>query len=330
MRKQMTMNHLSKILSFMVLIPLMMMSCGKSKSQENVIAEVEKKNSIYHWKTTFNLDSVEVDFLKKHDVKRIYLHMFDVVFESNAVDTEIVPIATTKFITKVPEGVEIVPVAYITIDALRYLDGNKDKVKEYAPLIVERLLAMCSYNECGTINELQLDCDWTSTTQETYFKLCEMVKSLLQNKNIDLSVTIRLHQLKDDVPPADRGVLMLYNTGALKDKNTKNSILDIANVKPYLKKRKYGIPLDYAYPCYGWGIKFDKGNFAGIVGENYTPANSDEKVRVERATVSEVLDVKKLVEEKLGKPYSGNILYHLDEAQLKHYTEDEINQILVY
>ena len=37
-----------------------------------------------------------------------------------------------------------------------------------------------------------------------------------------------------------------------------------------------------------------------------------------------------ILEEKLGKPYSGNILYHLDEAQLKHYTEDEINQILVY
>ena len=59
-------------------------------------------------------------------------------------------------------------------------------------------------------------------------------------------------------------------------------------------------------------------------------ASEDEYVRNERATVSEIIEVKTFVEEKLGKPQSGNILYHLDDAQLKNYTEDEITQILAY
>lgn len=44
--------------------------------------------------------------------------MFDVVIEKNSLETNIVPIATTKFITKVPSYIEIVPVTFITIDTL--------------------------------------------------------------------------------------------------------------------------------------------------------------------------------------------------------------------
>ena len=54
----------------------------------------------------------------------------------------------------------------------------------------------------------------------------------MQKKEIALSITVRLHQLREPAPPADRGVLMLYNTGALKAHDTRNSILDLADVKP--------------------------------------------------------------------------------------------------
>ena len=75
--------------------------------------------------------------------------------------------------------------------------------------------------------------------------------------------------------------------------------------------------------------KFKYNEFEAIVPEG-TVASEDEYVRNERATVSEIIEVKTFVEEKLGKPQSGNILYHLDDAQLKNYTEDEITQILAY
>ena len=309
----------------LVMIVLLVISCGR---RANNAYESSTSNSIYHWKTTFAPTHKELAFLKKHDIKRIYLKMFDVAVEQNFVtgSLDIVPIATTKIKDEMPEGIEVVPVTYITLEALRAMNG---KESEYAHLIVERMLAMCSYNNCGEIREVQFDCDWTASTKDSYVQLCRTAKNLLAEYGAQLSVTVRLHQLSEVAPPADRGVLMLYNTGVLKNFKTKNSILDIDDAQPYIKARSYPIPLDYAYPTFGWGIKFANQEFVSIVSE-CEKASEGEYIRLERPTAAEVLVVKQLVEETLGKTSRGNILYHLDESQLKHYTHDEISTILAY
>lgn len=318
------MKRFYKLLLWSYFLPFFLYGC----TDEDIKNE-NFKNSIYHWKTTFAPDSTELEFLRKYNIKRIYLRMFDVAVEKDELDERnIVPIATTKIKAKIPNDIEVVPVTYVTIEALRAL--NYKNIQLYATNIEERLLAMCSYNGCGKIKEVQIDCDWTATTKSIYSQLCQLLKNSLNKKNIDLSITVRLHQLKEPAPPADRGVLMLYNTGAIKNINTKKSILDINDVKPYIKKKSYSIPLDYAYPMYGWGIKFYNNTFANIVSEDYKAISQGENVRIERATADEILNVKKLVEMNLGKPYSGNILYHLDYSQLKHYTDDEICKILNY
>lgn len=285
-----------------------------------------KGNSIYYWRTMFDIDSTEMSFLHKHNIKRLYLRMFDVAIEYNheTGKPDVVPIATTKFISPIPEGIEIVPVTYITLDALKAMKGMESA---YASLITERLLAMCSYNGCGTIRELQLDCDWTQTTKESYNTLCAAVNEILQPLDIDLSVTIRLHQLRETPPPAHRGVLMLYNTGALENRETNNSILDIDDARPYIKNKRYPLRLDYAYPAFGWGVKFEGDKFVSIVSADSTSVD-DKDIRYERATPAEIMAVKELVESKLGKPSRGIILYHLDNSQLKNYTDDEISKIL--
>ena len=311
-------------ISLALIVATFLVGCSRV---ENTV--VEPQNSIYHWKTTFDINDSETEFLKKHNIERIYVKMYDVATEHNFLlgKSDIVPIATTKFVSAIPGNVEIVPVVYITIEALRAMNGRE---AELAELIVERTLAMCRYNKCGKIRELQLDCDWTSTTKDVYEKLCGIIRKSLREKDIDLSITVRLHQLRESAPPADRGVLMLYNTGALKDIKTKNSILDMADAKPYLKSKKYPIPLDYAYPAFGWGVKFENDKFVAIVTDEETKAAANEYIRYERATATDILKVKSLVEDKLGKPTSGNILYHLDEVQLKNYTDDEIAQIFAY
>ena len=159
------MKYLFKILLALVAVAALP-GCGDRIENS---ADVVPVNSIYHWKTVFELDSAELDFLKKHDIGRVYVRMFDVVPEYDFLNstTDVVPIATTKFVSPVPAGVEIVPVTYITIEALRAMEGREE---EFATLMVERMLAMCSYNECGKINELQLDCDWTTATKESYDK----------------------------------------------------------------------------------------------------------------------------------------------------------------
>lgn len=314
-------------IALLLLFAAPLVGCGqKSSPQEGQHIESPKGNSIYHWKGTFDLDSTEVALIERHDIKRIYLRMFDVVVEQNLLDgaLEVVPIATTRFLSKPPQGVEILPVTYIVLDALRAMAGREE---EFATLIVDRLLAMASYNGCGEVKEIQLDCDWTASTKQSYNRLCQLVRQRAWAKNIRVSATIRLHQLREAAPPVDKGVLMLYNTGALKSPETKNSILDIDDAKPYIRATRYPIPLDYAYPLFGWGVQFENDRFVSIVAEDAVAITPQSHIRYERPTVSEIMAVKRLVEQQLGKPASGNILYHLDNEQLKNYTDDEIAQI---
>lgn len=324
------MKQIVKVL-FLLIVVAVFTGCGdcRNSTANSNANHCTKQNSIYYWKTVFELDSVELSFLQKHDIDRIYLRMFDVATEPDFLNgtTQIVPIATAKFISPIPDNVEIVPVTYITIDALRAMAGRE---AEFASLIVERLLVMSSYNECGDIKEVQLDCDWTSTTRDSYSKMCKVVKDSLSTKGIDLSITVRLHQLQETPPPADKGVLMIYNTGALKNPETYNSILHIDDVEPYIKRKQYAIPLDYAFPVFGWGVKFENNKFVSIVSYECKEISEKENIRYERPTSEDILEVKALVEENLGKPATGNILYHLDYSQLKHYADNEISQIFMY
>lgn len=289
-------------------------------------------NAIYHWKTVFNPSAEELAFIERHDIGRLYIKMFDVACVKDSIEPYNVvpaPIATTRFDASIPEGVEVVPTVYITLEALRLMEGYECA---YAEMIVDRLLAMVSYNECGEIREVQFDCDWTESTIDIYTALTDHAHSYLHTLDKELSITIRLHQLDDDYwPIADRGVLMLYNTGAIKNPSTRNSILDITDVMPYLRRITYmddRMPLDYAYPTFGWGVKFRDGEFHSIVSDPASATLGEgETLRVERPTVEEVLTVKSWVEENLGGVYQSNIIYHLDDEELKNYTDDEITQI---
>lgn len=312
-----------KTLSLSLLLAGILTSCHRE--------EIPIGNAIYYWRTTFELDTAEREFLQRHDIKRIYLRMFDVAEEFNPETDcfEAVPIATTRFpsglLAEISQDIEIVPTVYITLNALCAMHG---KEADYAGLMVERLRAMASYNGCETIREMQFDCDWTPQTREFYAALCQAARKLLQPDKIALSVTIRLHQLAQTAPPADYGVLMLYNTGSLKNPRTRNSILDMADVSPYLRKRKCNIPLDYAYPLFGWGVKFHNGQFSGIVShpENEMPEEGD-TLRIERPTAQEIQAVKELIESKIGAPSRYRILYHLDSKQLEHHPDHEIAKI---
>jgi hypothetical protein len=285
-------------------------------------------NAVYHWKTIFNPTVEELAFLETHNVGRLYIRMFDIGCAHDYAYDKVMPapIATTRFDAPIPAGVEVVPVTYITLDALRLMEGREH---EYAHTIVDRMVAMMSYNECGEMGEVQFDCDWTGSTEGVFFALCHYANAYLDEMGVDLSITVRLHQLNNcDVPEADRGVLMLYNTGAIKSPETRNSILDIADVKPYLRGDSYAIPLDYAYPTFGWGVKFRDGIFHSLVSDPATATLAEgETMREERASIDEILTVKRWVEESQGAPYQCNIVYHLDNEELKNYTYDEISEI---
>lgn len=307
----------------MVVAACNIMQSGGGRKRE----KSEPTNAIYHWKGVFNPSAEDYAFMQHHNIGRLYIRFFDIAAEYDSVNQrmEAVPIATTRFEANVPYGVEVIPVTYITLDGLKQMTDNECY---YAAIIVERMLAMASYNELGEVKEIQLDCDWTESTRSTFFTLCEYMKDECHERDVKLSVTVRLHQLREEAPMADRGVLMLYNTGNLRDPKTENSILNLSDVEPYIKHCNYPIPLDYAYPTYGWGVVFNEGRFSHLVTDyEGVTLGQDETMRVERTSVDEILLVKARVEKAFGKPYQSNIIYHLDSKQLNNYTDDEINEI---
>ena len=301
---------------------------------------LERTRSIYHWKTTFNLSVEDTDFLKEHQISQLYIRMFDVGVEDewNANGREdVIPLGTTVFKSPVPDGCEVIPTVYITLKALRAYEGHET---ELADLIIERVYAMASWNDLGEVKELQYDCDWTAETRPSFELLCDHTRKQLAEKGAILSGTIRLHQIEEAYYPFDKGVVMIYNTGSLYDGNAHNSIIDYDDVNKYLsverridkflKARKENCPvMEMAYPTYGWGVVYDSDlNFKRLVSsqENYKPHWSD-YVRWETSEIDEVIRVKGLVDNTIGRAGCGNIIYHLDTDNLSKYSDDEIENI---
>lgn len=287
----------------------------------------EPANAVYHWKTVYNPNAYEKEFLKKHQVKRLYLKFFDVGVDNlyDGKGEQPVPIATTIFRDSVKNigDIEIVPVVFITVEAIR-LDLPLYPLAEH---IVERVDAMCWANHIA-YREVQLDCDWTRETKESFFELCHKVKLLLQEKQKGLSATIRLHQLRDTLPNIDYGVLMLYNTESLVNPDVKNSILNSSVVKEYMRHVEADKHLDFAYPTYEWTLLFKDRKFKGILpaGEN---SNVDGTLRHETSDYHEIIETKHAIRpvlKDIGYP-SSTIIYHLDSANLSKYSDHEISEI---
>lgn len=329
--------------------------CG---SKTETSTEVEPKsphleaNSIYYWKTVLALDDADRDFLKSHDIKRAYVRFFDVTPDDSPLATEpVIPNATLQIKDSIPVK-EIIPTIYITTDALKRMEGNLD---EWADKIVSRVWAMCSYNELPKPTELQLDCDWTETTREAFFGLCEAVGRKLAEKDTYplLSATIRLHQLTQPAPPVDYGVMMVYNTGSFENASETNSILSVKSVMPYIKHlAAYPLHLDFAYPVYSWKLLFRENKFMGIIRQELSETSKALKtadathitavmdttigdihlkkgdaIRTEASDIKTIRSVKALIDKSLGEKPHSNILYHLDSKNLSRYSSDEIQTL---
>lgn len=319
----MIMRHITLLL----ITAILLVACNSGEQQ----FVHEPMRSVYHWRTTYDPDSTELSFMKSHGVGRLYIHYFDVVLR----DGDVIPEATVLFKNTPDERLDVVPTVYITIEAMRRLTqlDNDDQMSatvayDYASRIVKRINAMNKHNQITGVHEVQVDCDWTLSTRKAYFSLLANMREQLHSQGIALSVTVRLHQLREAEPPADMGVLMLYNTGNLMSEKTHNSILDINDVKPYFKPgTHYDLPLDFAYPVFGWNVCYRNGKFL-MLASPQSSLPDDCVVRHEQPDYATIRQVKQLAESTLGsdRPYS-TIIYHLDKQFLNQYTNEEMEHI---
>jgi len=279
---------------FSLLIAVLMLTGCQQQSP------MPQQNSVYYWRTEWHLDSVERNFLKQYDIQKVYCRYFDVVMRND----EPMPNATISFAEPVDPSLSIVPTVYITEDCMH------SEHKGLAKKIVERIIQMNETNDVQNVKEIQIDCDYTGRSMKTYYQFLEDVRKIADQHDMRLSTTIRLHQLSMEVPPADYGVLMLYNTGNPQKYAERNPILDIRDVMPYISKLDdYALPLAAAYPVFLW-----QRTIYGVHVDHWVEAD-------------EILKVKDAVEEKRPELRRTILTYHLDKENIKRYTPETYETI---
>ena len=280
-------------------IILLTAGCARQEAQD---AYLEQGNSVYYWRTELRLDSAERAFLSHYHINKVYCRYFDVVMNDGA--AEPTPNATITFGDTLPDGIDIVPTVYITEDCMHQPHSD------LAGKIVDRILQMNETNDIARVSEIQIDCDYTSKSRHTYYSFLEEVRSKLSAVHARLSTTIRLHQLSMPAPPADYGVLMVYNTGDPRKWQERNPILDYRDVFPYLGRlASYPLPLATAYPVYQW-------------------IRNIQNVRVEHTVAAgEILKVKHALEKARPGLARHVITYHLETDNINRYTPETYEEI---
>ena len=215
--------------------------------------------------------------------------------------TEPSPNATISFSDTLPADIEIIPTVYITEDCMH------KPYKNLAKKIVERIKQMNETNDIKDVREIQIDCDYTSRSRQTYYSF---LKEVVREWNSKVSTTIRLHQLSMPAPPVDYGVLMVYNTGDPRKWEERNPILDYRDVYPYLSRLdKYQLPLATAYPVYQW-------------------IRNIQNVRVEHTVdAGEILKVKHALEKERPGLSRSVITYHLETDNINRYKPETYEEI---
>lgn len=332
---------------------LLFVLCTACQQKQKMPRATER--AIYHWKTVYQPTAFEQAQLKAAGIQKLYLRFFDV--DWNAETAQPLPVAQIRVQQKINPGTPVIPVVFITNECMRRLDTQQAAL--LGGKIVSLIEKNCQAAELTRIPEVQIDCDWTATTRTAYFALLRAVKQQNFIKNKQVSATIRLYQLKysdrTGIPPVDKGLLMCYNMGNLKNPETKNSIIETAELDKYITSlAAYSLPMDAAFPLFEWKVWFRQRSFAGLI-ENlpddslqrpdfisrkgnrylftkdavingYSFAAGDE-LRDEKSDPAEVIRTAIRVNQYLKNTRPVVCLYHLDSLILKKYSLHELETV---
>lgn len=312
---------------------------------------------VYFWKTNFELSPEEITWIKENEISKLYVRFFDVDWNPNIKSA--VPVGDVLIETKHVDGVEIVPVIFITNRTFTNLPDSL--IAELSNNIYKKILAKLKIFDYQAIKEFQLDCDWTETTREKYFKLLEQIKQVTQPNKIEITTTVRLHQVKfykkTGVPPVKRGMLMFYNMSDVSDMRTVNSIYDKDVAKRYLVNfDKYPIDLDVVLPAFSWTCLFRNGKLKNLfnnVNKNDLETNScfikedknifraikenslkgnyilpGDYLRTEEIDFNTTLGAAELIAPHIKNKKINVSIYHLTGEVIKNYGTDQLKDIV--
>lgn len=337
--------QLSRIAGLSLLALLFLVAC--SNKPDRFVGR-----GFYYWKTNVNVSDYENRYMDSLKTDRFYLRFFDVDAEGKKVSPKAI-INPGKGLPKQP----IVPVVFITPAGLNAMSWQElgFYARNIAALIEEKA------NAIGIVPaEIQIDCDWTQNNKELYFELLNRLKQQAYFKGKLLSVTIRLHQVKylaaAGIPPADKGLLMVYNIDNLRNVKVENSILNTQSAKSYLETvGAYPLPLDIALPIFQWTLLFEAEQLKGILRDvNGADLKKDPQIektgaytyiikedhslkgymlkkgqllRLEESHIERVKEISKYLSQRIKGDSLNLLLYHCDSLNFKNYKTNELEKV---
>lgn len=253
---------LSRIFGVKILLLTLTLFISACQSKPQV------QRAFYHWQTNLSLSPAEQKSLQNLQVSRLYSKFFDVDWDE--AQGQIIPLASIQIDTAGLKKLELVPVIYITNRTWGHVESEA-QVETLVQKIIAKIEALAQPLGKPDLPEIQIDCDWTTSSRRVYFAFLENLGEKLAQRKCRVSATIRLHQYKypqrTGIPPVASGTLMLYNVGDLESWEEENSIFSQSAVEAYAPFPKYPLPLDVVLPAFSWGVLFREGEMIRLLNE---------------------------------------------------------------
>ncbi|MBV7533601.1 hypothetical protein [Chitinophaga sp. sic0106] len=333
-------------------ITLLFASC-----QEAV--ERHPEPAFYFWKQSWIGNPVELQYLQQLPAKKLYIKMFDVTVD--AVSGQPTPVAIFRQQAPLPAEQPVVPVIFIMNEVWAQLKDSL-AIAGFTEKTTRLLETLTAGLPNKSIQEIQIDCDWTQTSSSPYFNYLTQLQQQPWFKGKTISATIRMHQVKyrtsSGTPPVDKGLLMCYNMGDLRKAGDHNSILDLETMQAYIGSDRitnYPLPLDIALPLFDWTVLFEQGQYKGILRNIGTTELSNHKLfipqgkqlfvvkndtlingyllrkgselRREATNIGLLKSAAHMLSRQRQDYHPTIIFYHLDAATLKNYPLHELQEI---
>lgn len=299
--------------------------------------------SFYYWKSQVKIGAYESKVLEENSTRKLYVRYFDV--DINPEVGIVTPIAMV-IGNKLPP-IKIVPVVFIKDRVFDKLsDSDVDSLSRNVARLITKINGRFGINPA----EVQFDCDWTIRTKDRFFHFLRRYKELT---NLQLSATIRLHQVKyperTGIPPVDKGVLMYYNMGSINAGNG-SSIYDRKIAQKYNSSLSlYPLPLDIALPIFTWGIQIrqnqvvhllNKMNESHFIGDSHFTKKGNnryltvvpcfkggyyfkrgDEIKIETISAKDLKMMVKDISKNIRQQPQSLIFYDLDSINIQQYDE---------
>lgn len=324
--------------------------------------------SFYYWKNSaYYLSDSESMAIQRNEIRNLYVRFFDVTidpaFGPLPVAKQNLHLQKTYYSSTLNDSLlqvslknlNIIPTVYIQNKVLKQINTNRlDSLANNIVFLIQKYYAEKMQRPQPSLNEIQIDCDWTISTKENYFTLLRLIRIYART---GLSCTLRLYPYKYPdkmgVPPVDRVTLMCYNLLNPFEEKERNSILEQDELSKYLKgTKRYPLKTDIALPLFSWMhvyqfnrlvlmeplsdeilnlTKHKQGLWYELVkdtvwGDHYL--RKGDAVKFETIKYAQLVEVLDLVKHDVPLDEGFRLtLFHLDENTLNRFTHAEVHSV---